>query len=425
MNRQFLQTASLMLLTWVLLAGASAQQGEPNKLLTLSDYLGYAALNNAELKSKFEQWKAALEQIPQAKALDDPKFTYGYFIEEVETRVGPQKTKLGIMQVFPWFGEIEARTDVATADAQAARQRYEASKLKLFWQVKEAFYEFTYLATAIDIAKENLQLLQHFEVIARTKYTTATATHPDIIRAQVELAKLEDILRSLEELREPTVARLNSILNRPTNAKLDWPEKEAFREVRIERKHVIEALIKRNPELAKLNWQIEAAEAKVELAKKKFYPDIGVGVDWIQTDGAITSGVRDSGKDPVILMFSMNIPLWRDNYSAAKRQAEANVRKVQQEKISTENQLMAHAMKVLYGVEDSQRKVVLCRDILVSKAEELLWASEEAYRSGTIDFLSLIDAQQMLLKYKLDYERAATDNQQKQAELEMLIGSEL
>jgi cobalt-zinc-cadmium efflux system outer membrane protein len=425
MNRQFLQTASLMLLTWVLLAGASAQQGEPNKLLTLSDYLGYAALNNAELKSKFEQWKAALEQIPQAKALDDPKFTYGYFIEEVETRVGPQKTKLGIMQVFPWFGEIEARTDVATADAQAARQRYEASKLKLFWQVKEAFYEFTYLATAIDIAKENLQLLQHFEVIARTKYTTATATHPDIIRAQVELAKLEDILRSLEELREPTVARLNSILNRPTNAKLDWPEKEAFREVRIERKHVIEALIKRNPELAKLNWQIEAAEAKVELAKKKFYPDIGVGMDWIQTDGAITSGVRDSGKDPVILMFSMNIPLWRDNYSAAKRQAEANVRKVQQEKISTENQLMAHAMKVLYGVEDSQRKVVLCRDILVSKAEELLWASEEAYRSGTIDFLSLIDAQQMLLKYKLDYERAATDNQQKQAELEMLIGSEL
>jgi len=62
---------------------------------------------------------------------------------------------------------------------------------------------------------------------------------------------------------------------------------------------------------------------------------------------------------------------------------------------------------------------------LVSKAEELVWASEEAYRSGAIDFLSLIDAQQMLLKYTLDHERAITNNQQKLAELEMLIGREL
>ena len=246
MNRQVFQITSLILLVLVLPAGASRQQSDTGELLALSDYLGYAALNNAELKSKFEQWKAALEQIPQAKALDDPKFTYSYFIEEVETRVGPQRSKIGIMQTFPWFGEIEARTDVASAKAKAAKQEYEASKLRLFWQVKDAFYEFTYLAIAIDIAKENLELLQHFEEIARTKYKTAMAAHPDIIRAQVELAKLEDILKSLEELREPTVAMLNSVLNRPADAQLIWPRKETLREVRIERQYVIKALIKSN-----------------------------------------------------------------------------------------------------------------------------------------------------------------------------------
>jgi len=347
MNRQVFQIISLSLLVLVLPVGASRQQSNTGELLTLSDYLGYAALNNAELKSKFEQWKAALEQIPQAKALDDPKFTYSYFIEEVETRVGPQRSKIGIMQTFPWFGEIEARTDVASAKAKAAKQEYEATKLKLFWQVKDAFYEFAYLAIAIDIAKENLELLQHFEEIARIKYKTAMAAHPDIIRAQVELAKLEDILKSLEELREPTVARLNSVLNRPADAQLIWPKKETLREVRIERQYVIKALIKSNPELAELNWQVEAAKAKVELAKKKFYPDIGVGIDWIQTDNAASSGVRDSGKDPVVLMFSMNIPLWRDSYKAAERQAKANVRKIQQQKVNTENEIVARAIKVL------------------------------------------------------------------------------
>ncbi len=77
-------------------------------LATLPDYLRYAALNNAGLKAAFEQWKAAIEQVPQAKSLPDPKFNYGYFINEVETRVGPQRQKFEIMQTFPWFGVIEA-----------------------------------------------------------------------------------------------------------------------------------------------------------------------------------------------------------------------------------------------------------------------------------------------------------------------------
>ena len=101
------------------------------------------------------------------------------------------------MQTFPWFGEIEARTDAAATAAKAARKRYEAAKLKLFAEVKDAFYEYTYLAR-----------IQHFEEVARTKYITATTGHPDVIRAQIELARLEEKLKTLEELRKPIVAGL-------------------------------------------------------------------------------------------------------------------------------------------------------------------------------------------------------------------------
>ncbi len=425
MKRQTALNVAVIVLVFASYSWGLQQPGDANNLQTLSDYLRYASVNNAALKAKFEQWKAALEQVPQAKALDDPKFTYSYFIREVETRVGPQRQKFGIMQTFPWFGKIEARTDAAAATANAARQTYQAAKLKLFQQVKTAFYEYTYLASAIEIAEQNLELLKHFEKVTLTKYMTAAATHPDVIRAQVELATLEDVLKSLKEFRGPVIARLNSILNRPAEAELTRPKKEPPREVRLNRQFIIETLIRTNPELAGLNWEVEAAKARVELAKKKFYPDIGVGVDWIQTDGATSSGVRDSGKDPVALMFSMNIPLWRDSYKAAERQAKANARKIQQQKVNTENETIAQAVEVLYDVEDSQRKMHLYGDILVSKAQELVQASEAAYRAGTIDFLSLIDAQRMLLKYRLDYERSATNSQQKLAELEMLVGTEL
>jgi outer membrane protein TolC len=424
MNRQVF-SVFVAVLTLTLSVSASQQPSDTNDLHELVDYLRYASLNNAELKAKFEGWKAALEQIPQVKALSDPKFTYGYFIEEVETRVGPQKQKFGIMQVFPWFGKIQARTDMAAAKAQAAKQRYETTKLALFRQVKEAFYEFAYLATAIDIAKQNLELLQHFEEVARTKYRTAAAIHPDIIRVQVELAKLEDILKSLEQLREPTVAKLNSVLNRPIDAELVWPEKGQPENVPLDRRHIIQALKRANPELAELSWEIQAAKSSVKLAKKKFYPDIGVGLDWIQTDGAVSPGLKGSGDDPVILMFSMNIPLWQNSYKAAEQQAKANVRKIQGQRADIENKILSRVFTVLYDIEDSQRKTHLYGDVLISKAEELVQASETAYQAGTIDFLSLIDAQRMLLKYELAYERAVTNHQQKLAELEMLVGAEL
>jgi len=106
-RKMLMSVGGAVILIFVQCLWASAQQSDANGLVTVQDYLRYAALNNAGLKAAFEQWRVAIEQIPQAEALPDPKFTYGYFIREVETRVGPQRQKFGIMQVFPWFGKIE------------------------------------------------------------------------------------------------------------------------------------------------------------------------------------------------------------------------------------------------------------------------------------------------------------------------------
>lgn len=404
-------------------AGQEAVDG--NDLRSLADYLRYAALNNAGLKAAFEQWKAAIEEVPQARSLPDPRFTYGHFIEEVETRVGPQRNKFGISQMFPWFGKIEARTRAAGAGAEAVRRRYEAKKLELFFEVKDAFHEYVYLARAIEIARENLELIEDFEQVALTKYIGAATGHPDVVRAQVELAQLEDRLRTLEGLRAPVVARLDAVLNRRSAEPPPWPMREQQDAVGIDRRRIKQLLLARNPELQALDFDIESARSRVELAKKKFYPDIGVGVDWIRTDDALMPGTRDSGKDPVMLTLSLNLPVWRKSYEAAEIQARAIARKTRLEKTQMENTLIARVERVLYDYEDSQRKQRLYGDILVPKAQELIAASESAYQGGTIDFLSLIDAQRTLLNFELLHERAVTDGRKKLAELEMLVGDEL
>lgn len=422
-NMFFIMGAIALIITQY--AGASDQPVDANNLVKLEDYLTFAAMNNPGLKAAFEQWKVAIEQVPQAKSLPDPRFTYGYFIEEVETRVGPQRNKLEIMQTFPWFGKIEARTDAAASAAKAARQRYEAAKLKLFFEVKDAFYEYVYLAGAIEIGRETLELIKHFEEVARAKYMASAVGHPDVIRAQMELARLEDQLKTLEELQVPIVARLNGVLNRRSMEMLPWPKQGELQTDRVDRQRVVGLLKIRNPELKALDFELEAARSRVELAKKKFWPDVGLGVGWTDTDSAMNPGVRDSGKDPVILMFTMNVPIWREGYKAAELQARADARKTSHQKTEAENKIVARAERVLYDLEDSRRKKELYGNVLIPKAEELLGASETAYRAGTIDFLSLINAQQKLLEFQLRYERTVADNQQRRAELEMLVGTEL
>jgi len=415
MKQQAVLVVGIIIFTFTPSVWGSQQPSDANNLVKLEDYLQYASLNSANLKAMFEQWRAALEEVPQAKALPDPQFSYEYWTKQSDLQM---KQTVGIMQMFPWFGKIDARTKAAAKSAEAEQQKYQAARLALFKEVKEGFYEFAYLARATEAAAENLELLRHFEEVARTKHMTTETGHPDVIRAQVEIAKMEDVLRGLDQLREPTMSRLRMVLTLPQDTNLPWPKQEQFEALPLDYERLVTLLVQKNPELAGLNFEAMAARSQIELAKKNFYPDIGVGVMWENMDSR-------EGRDGVAMVFQMNLPLWRDSYSAGQRQAQARKVSIEQQKIDTENVLLTKAAQAYYEYKDSARKIRLYREMLIPKTKELLQASEAAYRSGMVDFLSLIDAQRMLLEYYLSYERALVDNRQKLAELEMLTGTEL
>jgi len=407
----FVPVALILGLVGAIVLGDSEAPADTNVPQTLSEYLHDAALNNAGLKAAFEEWRATLEQIPQAKALPDPRFSYGYFTEQLQTRQQAE-----IMQMFPWFGKIAARTDAAAAAAKAAQSRYEARRVQLVSEVKQAFYEYAYLAGATRIAKENLALMQHFEEVARTKHLAAAAGHPDILRAQIEVARLQNELVALERSRSPAVARLNALLNRPAGAPLPWPWEEPGPPAEVDRGLLMATLKNRNLELQAMGFDIERLDREVALAQRNYYPDVGVGVQWMQMPMPEGGSAND-----VMLGFEMNLPLWRSSYRAGELQARALARRARYEKKNLENGLAARIEQALYEFENSERQVRLYDEALVPRAQELIGASEAAYMAGTIDFLTLINAQQQLLQFRLERERFWADQQQGLAELEMLV----
>ena len=83
---------SFYLLAGILLVGFPSQgHAEETELQAVTDYIRVGLNNSASLKSAFEAYTSVSLQGPQVTALPDPKLSYGYFIQSVETRVGPQR----------------------------------------------------------------------------------------------------------------------------------------------------------------------------------------------------------------------------------------------------------------------------------------------------------------------------------------------
>lgn len=402
---------------------------------SISDYLAYAALNNPGLEAAFNRWKATLQKVPQVRSLPDPQFTYKYFIKEVETRVGPQRHKFALAQMFPWFGELNLQGDIALEAAHAERERYEAKKLKLFFEVKDAYYEYYYLARVISVTEEHMQLVTYLEDMAETKYQTGTAHHGDVIKAQIELGELEDRLRTLRDLREPMVSRLNAALNRDFNARLPWPKTIPEEEVVFSNEELLMWLKKKNPELKAIDFAVEKEKTAIDLAKKDYFPNITLGVEYINTNPALKPSpnpstgevprVKDDGKDPVIAMFSINLPIWYSKYRAGENEARMRYVAALKQRSERENSLIADLKMVLYNFRDTERKISLYRDALIPKAKQSLDVIKESFVVGGTDFLDVIDAERTLLEFQLSFERALASRAQRLAQLEMLIGKEI
>jgi cobalt-zinc-cadmium efflux system outer membrane protein len=391
----------------------------------LEDYLSYAAQHSPALKAAFYQWKSVVEKSGYTGALPDPRISYTYFLETVETRVGPQNQRIMLRQSFPWFGTLDAKKQITLEAANAAYQKFQSQRLRLHYQVKSAYYEYYYLGRDITITRDNLELLGFWESVARAKYRVALKQHPDVIKAQVELGKIEDRLYTLEDRVAPAAAQLRAATNLPNDIALPVPTEIQIDEIDVVREQVIEQALSENPDLKAVESLVDKQVAVRRLAGKMSLPNFFVGLDYIETGDAINSSMPESGKDPWMATVGISVPIWFGANKARKEEADAQYRRAQNILADAQNKLVALTETIIFGYEDALRKTRLYRDGLVPKAEQSLNANYTAYQAGEADFLNLLDAQRQLLDFQLMYERSKSNLAVRRAEIEMITGREL
>lgn len=395
---------------------------------SLADYERYAVANNSAVRSAFTKWQAAVERIAVARGLPNPQLSYGYFLESVETKVGPQEWRAGIMQMLPWFGKLKLSGDIQAQRAESQYQVLQAEVNDVLWNVRQVWYDAYYLSRAVTITQQNIDLVMNWEYVILTKYTTAAADHPDLIKTQIELIKARDDLDALEAKWNPLLTEFRAILNDNTVEEIHLPESLEFLEFTVPKDEVFKVVSTGNPSLERHRFDLIGRKLGVKRAKLNWFPDFGVGFSYVGTsEGYSAEGdpVTDSGKDPLMVSVSLSVPLWWGKNRAAVATAR-NERASAEHKLSdTENKLNTEVEKAWYDLEDSRRKVLLYRESLIPKSLESLGASEKAYVSDHADFLTLVDAQRRHLQFTLAYENALVRYMKSIARLEKLAGREL
>ena len=381
----------------------------------LAEYVRYAERYNPKLKQALARYQAALAKVAPARAWADPRLTYGYFVRPVETRTGPQEMRFSAAQTFPWKGKLDLKGQIAQQEAEVEGQHYEAARRLLIFEVKAAYYDCYFLQRAIDVTVGNLLLLGHLEEVARTRYRGGTGEHVAVLKAQVELGRLEDQLRSLRQQRRPATARLNAVLGRMATAPVAMPDSLPMAASDLDGEVLKARLQAANPTLHVRQAQARAQSLGVELAGKRFYPDLTVSLDYIHVRGS-------HGENPLVAMATMNLPLWRSYYEAGRRAAKLSYQAALQGVAGEEHRLVAELELALYKWRDAQSRSALYQNSLLPKAEQALNVTQRAFAADRSDFLAVIDAQRTLLEFQLAYERARTDQALHWAEIEKLVG---
>jgi len=386
------------------------------------EYIRYALYHSPEVEAAYQRWRASAERLPQVRALPDPRLRFGFFLDEVETRTGAQQARVGVSQRFPWPGTLGGREEAAARAARAAWRRFETARLEVTERVVGALHELAYLDGAIGITRENLDLLTSFEAVVRARYRVGTGSHPELVRVQVELGQLEDRLAQLEAMRPAFVADLNAALNRPGDTDVPRLDELPGRVAALDGGELAALAREANPGLLGLDERVEEERVRAEVARKEGLPDLTVGLDYFVTDEAFDSSIGESGDDPILLSFGINVPLWREKYKAGVREALARRLAVSREREGEANRIAASIHRAWFEHTDAHRRVRLFERTLIPKAEQSLRASLAGFRAGETSFLDLLDTERTLLEFALSAERAKADRGQALARLQRLVG---
>ena len=421
----FLANKMARFIVFLLLSGVVI--ADEATVLTLQLALESAVHDNPNL-AQIQARSEAMAEIPsQVGTLPDPMISFKALNLPVDSfDLGQENmTQLqgGISQVIPFPGKLALREQAATYQAEAATYDVTEALWRLLRDVKKTWWAAFYLDRALEIITANQTLLRQFVEIAQSKYEVGEGLQQDVLLAQLELSRLLDNELTLTGAREKTQAQLNALLDKQADQKINLPKYVSDRlpDLRAET-----ALFKQAENyralLASRRESVNAAQSRLDLAKKNYYPDFKLGA-FYGGRGDTLSGQERS--DFLTLKLSMNIPIFAS--SKQSKAVDQRSSELMQQRYALQDQWnqVRSEISTAYSIfQQTKNQVVLFKSGIIPLARQTVASMLAGYQVNKVDFLNLVRSQITLFNYETQYWKALTEANQALAQLIAVVGEE-
>jgi outer membrane protein TolC len=364
---------------------------------TLDDYFKIAAESNPGLQAKYSAFEAAMQRVDQVNTLPDPNFSFGYFISPVETRVGPQRARFSLTQMFPWFGTLKAQGDAVALMAEAKYQSFLDTRNRLYYQVAAAYYPLYELQQWKEIEDENIAILESYKTIATKKFENGTGTMVDVLRVDIMLKDATTDLSILNDKERPLVIRFNKLLNREATTLI--PVQDSLFAQALPNNFRRDSLLVNNPVLEELDLKIASSRVSEEVAYKQGLPKFGVGLDYVVVGERTDMELPDNGRNAIMPMVSVSIPIFRSKYKASVKEVQLMQESYMLQKDDYVNTLTSSYEMAWFEIQQ-QLQLLTLYDQQVQESNQALNLLFTAYGNSGKEFEEVLRMQQQLLKYE-------------------------
>ena len=357
-----------------------------------------ALANNPKIQAFELKYQAAKEKVNEVNTLPNTQLGIGYFVSEPETRTGAQRFKVSAKQMLPSFGEITARENYIISLADAVYEDITIVKRKLVASVSQSYYNLYAIKEKQVVLDENIELLKTYEELALTSVEVGKASAVDVLRLQMRQNELKKLKQILEQNYLAELTAFNKLLNRDKSAELIIANGLVM--------PIKDELINANnlalhPELLKYDKLYMSVEQSELLNQKESSPMLGFGLDYTAVSERPNMDFSDNGKDIVMPMVNVSIPIFSNKYKSKSKQNKLKQQEILAQKESRLNTLetlldkavkSSNSSKISYDTQTKNLKQA-------KDAETILVKS---YETGTINFNDVLDVQELQLKFQMN-----------------------
>lgn len=297
----------------------------PGRTQSVDTLVNRMLRDNPLLEALRKDYEAATYKEGEFKDFPDPVISMGFFPLPVETRLGPQQLKIGVTQSLPWNNVLANRALVAREEADLLKVQFEIAEEDLTLRIRQVYARIWKIDREIELLEERIPLIQAWYRVSLSKMSANQAGASDVLQIQIFLNEIQNIIQILEKQQETYRVSIDRLLGVESGIPGDQDKLPQELELDTLIMTPVEPSTGQS-QLPDLDWydqELQVSGAILERNQSEGYPTIGLGLDYVIVGKRTDGNPQHNGRDIVMPMLSVKMPIYRQKYKAVRQRENA------------------------------------------------------------------------------------------------------